>query len=443
MSAAASLASPALEFSHLLDSFHVPTILVDAEFRIQASNQAYRDTFGQDITPGRHHCYEISHSYRKPCDEEGESCPLRQCLGSGQRQRVMHVHQSPEGPEFVDVELRPIPNTLGSPRFFLEILTPIRVASAVPTASGMVGVSPAFRDMLDQVRRVAPSRTAVLLTGESGTGKEVVARAIHDSSPRSNGPFVPVECSGLTESLFETELFGHERGAFTGAHEKKTGLVELAHHGTLFLDEIGDVPLTLQVKLLRLLETNTFRKVGGVSPLHSDFRLVCATNRDLQEMLEHGLFRLDLYYRISVFPIRLPPLRQRKEDLPMLVDSLLRRMEEDRSIGISEEALTCLSRYGFPGNIRELHNILERACLLLDGDTIQPDNLPDICVIPQEQSAGEPILFPHDRILPMEEVERQYLRHALDIGPADKAELAGLLGMSQRTLYRKIKELNL
>jgi len=275
-----------------------------------------------DLTDGRH-CYEISHGSPVPCDLAGESCPLRNSLESGQAQRVIHIHYAPRGKEHCDVTTYPVRNEQGEITCFVELLRPVHIASAQPGGHTLVGQSEPFRRMLEFVQRVAPTDTTALLYGESGTGKELVAHAIHEASRRGSGSFVPLECSGLTETLFESELFGHEKGAFTGAHARKVGLIGVAEKGTLFLDEIGDVPLALQVKLLRLLETHSYRRVGGIDPVQADFRLVRATHRNLEQMVADGAFRQDLYYRLSAFPIHLPALRQRLDDLPLLIEAFL------------------------------------------------------------------------------------------------------------------------
>jgi transcriptional regulator with PAS, ATPase and Fis domain len=284
--------------------------------------------------------------------------------------------------------------------------------------------------MLDLINRVAPAMTPVLLLGESGTGKELAAQAVHDLSPRREKPFVPVDCSGMTESLFESELFGYEKGAFTGAGQRKTGLVEAAAGGTLFLDELGDIPLHLQVKLLRLLETGTYRRVGGVEMLRADFRLVCATHRDLAAMVESGEFRRDLYYRLSAFPIPLPALRERSEDLPLLVAHLLSRLAPERPLRLDPASLTRLKNYDFPGNIRELRNLLERAMLMADGDLLSlADDLPSSSA--ETAGAEAPIVS-------LQEAERRYVRQALEQLGGDRKQLASRLGISERTLYRKL-----
>jgi DNA-binding NtrC family response regulator len=302
----------------------------------------------------------------------------------------------------------------------------------------MVGRSPAFNRMLELIRRVAPSRTAVLLQGESGTGKELAALAIHAASANPAGPFVPVECSGLSETLFESELFGHERGAFTGAVSRKPGLVEAAQGGTLFLDEVGDIPLTQQVKLLRLIETGTYRPVGSVASQKADFRLVCATHRDLREMIQKGSFRQDFYYRISAFPIELPPLRERAEDLSLLVGALLQRIAGERRLALDPAAMGILERYAFPGNVRELRNILEHAVLMADGDTILAEHLPRDCgcTAPGREAGAR-----EGGMVPLAVAERLYLRRVLQSFRGDRRELASLLGLSERTLYRKIEAL--
>jgi DNA-binding NtrC family response regulator len=337
----------------------------------------------------------------------------------------------------VDVELVPIHDEDGQIAYFVETLQRLNEGlDGRVRVQGMVGRSPAFTRMLEYLNRAAPAMTPVLLLGESGTGKELAAQALHDLSPRHNMPFVPVDCSGMTESLFESELFGYEKGAFTGANQRKIGLVEAAAGGTLFLDELGDIPLNLQVKLLRLLETGTFRRVGGIETLRADFRLVAATHRGVKLMVEEGSFRRDLYYRISAFPIHLPALRERREDLPLLVERLLARLAPDRPLRLSRAALAWLMAYDFPGNIRELRNLLERAVLLTDGDEIGPEHFL------AEQSLVQPGVAVDQGeadIVPLEAAEGRYIAWALAQVGGDKRVLAQRLGISERTLYRKLR----
>jgi two-component system response regulator HydG len=419
----------------VLECFPTPAVLVSADYRILAVNQAYDAAFSNGAETTGQHCYRVSHGYRVPCDQAGEDCPLRKTVQGGDAQRALHLHHTPRGLEHVDIEAMPIRDQQGKVIAVLELLHLLRGPGGRAAEPVLVGRSAAFARVLELVRRVAGSEAAVVLLGESGTGKELVAQAIHDGSRRAAGPFVPLECSGLTETLFESELFGYEKGAFSGAQSRKIGLVEAARGGTLFLDEVGDIPLSLQVKLLRLLETSTFRRVGGVEPQRADFRLVCATHRDLRARVAAGAFRQDLYYRINTFPIDLPPLRDRLEDLPLLVQVLLNRVASGRQMRLQPEAMECLRRYSFPGNIRELRNILERASLLAAGDVILPEHVSEVC------EGGGPPAVParfHD-VVPLQEMETRYLQWAAAAFPGDRRSLAAALGLSERTLYRKLQ----
>jgi len=426
--------SPANELISFLETHPDPQIVMGIDYRILAANAAYRRVYAGERNVVGQFCYAISHGYSRPCDECGESCPLAASRVSGEPRRVLHLHHTPRGEEHVDVELTPIIGTSGKIAYFVERMLTVREASSFPAESGMVGKSAAFNRMLELVRRVALSDTAALLLGESGTGKELVAQAIHQQSRREHGPFVVVECSGLTETLFESELFGYEKGAFTGASQRKIGLVESASGGTLFLDEVGDIPLSLQVKLLRLLETGTFRRVGGVETLRADFRLIAATHRDLKTMVERGSFRRDLYYRLSVFPIHLPALRERRGDIALLAETLLARLAPGRAYTLSEAARMRLQAYDYPGNVRELRNIIERAMLMADGDTLLEEHLPPEL---KSDEAGMPGV---DDIVPLETAELRYLQWALAHHGGDRKSLAAQLGISERTLYRKLAQ---
>ena len=435
--AQSSSAAPG-ELLALIDALPEPRILVDPDYRILAANAAYRHTFGNASKIIGRTCYAVSHHYDKPCDQCGESCPRQTAMQSRQPSRVLHLHHTPRGQEYVDVELVPIHDGEGRLTCFVETMRFLHETGRHPGALGMVGRSPAFARMLELINRVAPAMTPVLLLGESGTGKELAAQAVHDLSPRRDKPFVPVDCSGMTESLFESELFGYEKGAFTGASQRKSGLVEAAAGGTLFLDELGDVPLQLQVKLLRLLETGTYRRVGGVDILRADFRLVAATHRDLPAMVEAGTFRRDLYYRLSAFPIHLPALRERADDLPLLVEHLLARLAPERPLRLDPQSLERLRDYPFPGNIRELRNLLERAMLMADGDVLNVE----LDGLPRSGSAATPETCPidADELPSLEEVERRYVKLALARLGGDRKALARRLGISERTLYRKLAE---
>ncbi len=421
------------ELMALADSLPEPRIFIGADYRVLAVNRAWREAFGDAGTVGRH-CYEISHRAAAPCDQMGESCPLKASRENNEPARALHIHHTPHGPEHVDVEVSPIRDGDGRSLFFVETVRMVRRARSQPSAHGLVGRSPAFNRMLELIQRVASAEATVLLLGESGVGKEMAAHALHAASDRASGPFIAVDCAGMTETLVGSELFGHEKGAFTGAVTRKTGLVEAAAGGTLFIDEVGDIPLSLQVKLLRLIESGTFRRVGGLEPLRADFRLVLATHRNLEAMVADGSFRSDLYYRISAFPIVVPSLRERPEDLPLLVESMLARVSR-RRLHLHPEAMAKLMRHRFPGNVRELRNIIERAALLADGDTVLPEHLPDNL----GQTAAEAPPAPGD-IVSLAEAERCYLRWAVSQHKGDRYALAERLGVSPRTLFRKLRE---
>ena len=406
-----------------------PMIVLDSDYNILAANTAYQRQFGSVDQPyiGQK-CYRISHHYDVPCDQAGEHCPMKKAQEMRGLDRVLHIHHTPRGPEHVEVELRPILDQQGAITAYVERLLVVRSASARPSDHGLVGRSPAFNVALAALQRVAPSMLPVLLLGESGTGKELFARAVHETSERASGPFVVVDCSGLTETLFESELFGHEKGAFTGATTRKPGLVETAQGGTLFLDEIGDIPLGMQVKLLRLIESGTYRRVGGVETLHANFRLVAATHKRLEQMMAQGQFRQDLYYRISAFPIQLPPLRERPEDIALLINSFLQCSGAGkRKLTIDASALTQLQQHAWPGNVRELRNVLERARLFADDGVIRAEHLP---AAPTGQLSALP----------------RQVYGTPDLGATTVATFAGTrsalaahLGISERTLYRRLK----
>lgn len=429
------------ELISFLDGLPEPRIVMGTDYRIVAANAAYMREFGAGKPLSGRFCYEVSHRFDVPCDQAGESCPLRLSLESGDPQRVLHLHHTPRGEEHVAVETTPIRDDHGRIVYFVETMRVVRQASSRAAAQGLVGRSPAFVGMLEKILRVANSNAAVLLLGETGTGKELVARAIHEASARDEGPFVAVDCAGMTETLFESELFGYEKGAFTGAMTRKQGLVEAASGGTLFLDEIGELPLPLQVKLLRLLETGTYRRVGGVDWLPVDFRLVTATHRDLRAMVQAETFRRDLYFRINTFPIRAPALHERRDDIPLLAESLLERVDRKSGRRMSAEALAWLSGRQFSGNIRELRNLIERASLLADGEVIDRAHLMELADDLPPPAAPVDGDFVVSEPIALDELERRYLEWVRSRPERDATPLAERLGISQRTLYRKVRAL--
>jgi len=427
------------ELVSYLESLPEPHILFDRQYRIVAANAAYRREFSPRSSVLGRTCYEVSHRFAVPCDQAGESCPLAQARRSGRRERVLHLHHTPQGEAYVDIELVPLRDARGEQAWFIEKMEPLRVAQGVAGAQGLVGRSAAFREMLALVARVAPSEAAVLLRGESGTGKELVARALHEASARATKPLVVVDCASLPESLFESELFGHEKGAFTGALAARAGLVEAASGGTLFLDEVGDIPLTMQVKLLRLLESGTYRRVGSTALRRADLRVVSATHRDLAAMVADGRFREDLYYRLATFPIALPPLRERQGDLALLAESLLARIAPQRRLSLAPAALRRLEQHAFPGNVRELRNVLERAALLADGDVLDAGVIGRaLDVMPVRAVPAEAGRAP---VAPLKQAGHDALRAALARHRGSREALARSLGISTRTLYRRLREL--
>ena len=433
------------ELVSYLEGLPEPHILFDRQYRIVAANAAYRRQFSaQQAVVGRT-CFDVSHHFSVPCDQAGESCPLTRSLESGQRERVMHLHHTPQGEAYVNIELVPLRDETGEAAFFIEKMEPLRVSVGQPATQGLIGRAPVFLHMLSLIARVGPSNASVLLLGESGTGKELVARALHEASPRVASPLVVVDCASLTESLFESELFGHERGAFTGANTNKVGLVEAASGGTLFLDETGDIPLTMQVKLLRLLESGTYRRVGSTELRRTDVRVIAATHRDLRAMVEAERFREDLYYRINTFPIRLPALRERPQDIPLLAEALLARIAPQRRLMLSDTALERLQAHPFRGNVRELRNVLERIALLTDGDTIHVEDVEhalwaDTAVVatswPSPARHREACVGASGHGIPQAALREQLRMHR-----GSRSELAGKLGISERTLYRRLQEL--
>ncbi|MCL5884298.1 MAG: sigma-54 dependent transcriptional regulator [Deltaproteobacteria bacterium] len=300
----------------------------------------------------------------------------------------------------------------------------------------MISKNEKMLEIFDLARTVAKSSSTVLIQGESGTGKELLARAIHDESPRSEAPFISVSCASLTESLLESELFGHEKGAFTGANAIKRGKLELAQDGTLFLDEIGDISLKLQMDLLRVLEQKEFRRVGGSDLIAINSRIIAATNRDLKSAIEEGRFRADLYYRLNVISIHIPPLREKREDIPLLVDHFVEKfnIEMGKQVrGVSEEAMRTLMDYDWPGNARELRNVIERAMVVAKANVI---NGSDISLPAAPGSANR-------RSKSLDEIEKEHIRVVLSENQWNIVRSAQTLGIDRVTLYNKIKKFDL
>jgi two-component system response regulator AtoC len=311
----------------------------------------------------------------------------------------------------------------------------------------IIGESPVMQEVRQKVRQIARSEAStVLLEGESGTGKDLVARTIHTESNRSRHPFLEINCSTLHETLIESELFGHERGAFTDAKVRKTGLMELANHGTLYLDEIGDMNSTLQAKLLSAIENKRFRRLGGVKDLSVDVRFIAATNKNLTAAVQKGDFRPDLFYRLKVFPISLPPLRERMSDLPPLIEFLLDELRKEfkkKIRGLSPEAHQRFTEYLWPGNIRELRNVLERAFILCEGEEIEVEHLPpEMFSIPSSRTEEASLFKLPPQGISLAAVEKDLIRQALEQSGGNQVRAARLLGISRDVLRYRIKKLN-
>jgi two-component system, NtrC family, response regulator len=303
----------------------------------------------------------------------------------------------------------------------------------------IVGSSEKIKDVLDLAGRVAASDASVLITGESGTGKELLAKGIHYNSPRAGGPFVAVNCAAIPDQLIESELFGHVRGAFTGAVKDKEGKFELASSGTLFLDEIGDLRIDLQAKILRVLQERQVDRVGGKHPVSVDARIIAATNKDIERAVKEGSFREDLYYRLSVITLHMPPLRERRDDIPMLVQHFLKKFNRDLDVRIDPEALTMLTAYGWPGNVRELENSIERASVLRRGETITAAELPDK-LRKEKASVGNIILNLPDEGISLEDLEKSLIIKALEKHKGNQTRAAEYLGITRPTLIYRMEK---
>lgn len=421
-----------------------PFVVIDRNFTIIAANRHYLKHYGYDTEEqvvGRY-CYEVSHRVDAPCSQHGEHCPLERVFKTGQPAQVLHIHYDKLGhEEHVQLNSNPLFDADGQVLYVGEYIYPLPAPSE---SALLIGRSRAMLRMMSLLQRVAPTQTSVLLLGESGVGKECVSQYIHQFSTRSGMPFVIVDCGTLGESLIESELFGHEKGAFTGAASRKKGLFEAADGGTLFIDEIAELPLALQTKLLRVLETGTIRRIGGTEYINVDVRVIAATNRDLKIMVEKGQFRQDLYYRLSAFPINIPSLRDRLDDIPALAEHFLARTEGgDHFLPLSAEVLEALMMHDYPGNVRELRNVIERAAILAAGEAIMT---PEHILMESARRRGEE--NEREPATSQKLIERRNGRldlndimNALEKAKGHRADAARMLGISERTLYRYVQKL--
>jgi transcriptional regulator with GAF, ATPase, and Fis domain len=432
-----------------------PFVIIDRDYQIIAANNKYLQHYGYDHADdviGKH-CYAISHHVDAPCSQHGEHCPLENVFNTGQPTQVMHIHYDQNNKEeYVQLHSNPIKGANGEVIYVGEYIYPMNTPQQ---DSLLIGRSIPMLRMISMLQRVAPTQTGVLLLGDSGVGKECVANYIHQFSTRNKLPFIIVDCATLGENLIESELFGHEKGAFTGAANAKKGLFEIAHDGTLFIDEIGELPLSLQTKLLRVLETGTFRRLGGNDYHNVDVRVIAATNKNLQEMVKKGDFRQDLYYRLSAFPIKIPSLRERLDDIPALAEYFISRSEEsDRFLPLQTNVLEKLLGYNYPGNVRELRNILDRATILaFGGEIIRPehiviedDDIENPLSSYQHRKAFDSAYAPdsHNSDLLNRRtghISESEIIQALESCHGHRSKAAQLLGVSERTMYRYVQKM--
>lgn len=438
----------------LIDAHENPFVLIDESYAVVAANHAYQARYGitaEEIVGRR--CHEVSHHHDTPCWQNGEECPHLEVFKHDRNCQLLHTHFDAKGkPEHVQIKGYLIPHPEGG-RLLGEAIFHMTTPQEIDCDEmRLIGRSPAFLHALEQLSRTAQSQANALLIGESGVGKELAAHFVHRNSPRRGGPFMAVDCAALTETLFESEIFGHERGAFTGCIGRKQGIFELAHAGTLFLDEVGELTPSMQAKFLRVLESGEFRRIGGREVLHADVRVIAATNRDLRAMADAGTFREDLYYRLACIVTELPPLRARRSDIPALAEALLVHINQANHTNcyLTGEAMEKLVNYDYPGNVRELRNVLSRAAAHCGGSRQGAIRGADIVFhtrAPRPEAripaSANPVLEESEAPLRMQDVEAKHLAELLVRYRGRRRSVADVLGVSERTLYRKIKRYRL
>ncbi len=453
-----------IDLAYLVNSHEKPFVVIDNDYRILAVNNAYEREYG--VASGDavgQMCYQISHGNNHPCSVEGEDCPHDHVFGSGKAKVCAHVHCDADH-RMHHVKVSAFPLRGSNDELFLgECIEKISTMDAhMPGSERMVGGTPEFIACVNQLNVAASSDAPVLLLGETGTGKELAAEFIHQHSSRCKEPFQIIDSTVFTDNLFESEMFGHVNGAYTGSVGDKQGLFELADGGTIFLDEVGDLPASQQAKLLRVLENGEYRRVGGKKTRKVNIRIICATNRHLWESVIAGAFREDLYYRIACLNIRLPNLRDRIDDVPALAKNLLIGINRSMhsSYDLLPDAYSHLKTYKYPGNVRELRNILFIAATRshdrrIDAALIDSviNNLPH-CMNPDD-TAGDEIndvigaaapagtIKQGGKLVTLKDLEAQHITELLDQHHGNRKKAAEALGISERTMYRKLKHLGL
>ena len=423
------------QLKKLFNSYHYPFQVINSERKVLMVNQAFEKQLvegkfiiGEDCCQGLEKCrhkrfFETLEPY---CDDFSMNLPNGQAVTG-------RVQGSPIWANDDQILLG-------------ESIVSFYLQQGV-AASGLMGRSAAYNDLTERLKKAAKTSTPVMLLGETGTGKELAAEFIHQHSARAEHRFVVVDCTSISDDLFESELFGHEKGAFTGAESNKKGLFELAHQGTLFLDEIGELPLTQQAKLLRILEKGQYRRVGGTQTLRSNVRVVSATHRNLACMVQKGEFREDLFYRLSVFPISIPPLRERREDIPVLCQHFLTQLEADEShtYQLSKPALIKLIQHSWPGNIRELRNTIHLAAALCDNGKIDDKDIQILSwqMPAEEKKTADTLAKISDALNPVEKIEAEYILQLMEKYRGNRKKISMEMNISERTLYRKLKRYQL
>jgi two-component system response regulator AtoC len=425
----------------LIDAHPNPFVLVDGNFTIVAANKAYCDAYGtsDDQVVGRK-CHMVSHHFETPCFMNHEDCPLSTVLATNERYEVLHIHfDQHDQPEHVRIKGHPIVASDGTRYVGEEIIRLAKAAELDCEEQRLIGRSVAFRRCIEGLATAAGADANVLLVGESGTGKSLAASYIHNRSPRSGRAFVTVDCTSINESLFESELFGHERGAFAGCVGRRRGLIDQADGGTLYLDEVGDLPLALQGRLLNAIETGHYRRVGGRELLQANVHIIASTHYDLSTMIRDNIFRSDLYYRLAGIVHRIPSLRERKEDIPALADALLVRLRDPHvsRCHIDEDAREMLVSYDYPGNIRELRNILQRAATLCSDGHIRAAH------IRFDDPQQNRVTVTSGVTRSLQQMEAEQIGLLLEKYQGHRRRVAQALGISERTLYRKLKKYQL
>ncbi len=440
----------AIRVHSIVEAQECPTVIIDRDYRIVAANSAYCASYGvrREQVVGRH-CHEVSHRSDRPCHLNGEACPHQQVFARAEPFEVLHAHFDASGrPDYVRIRAYPLQDTDGGV-YLMEAIH--RLAASVELSGEemrMVGSAPAFLACMENLAVAARGDAPVLLYGETGVGKELAARFVHKQSVRRARPFVELNCAVLPEGLTESELFGHERGAFTGCIGRRQGLFEQAHGGTLFLDEVGELAPAVQAKLLRVLDSGEFRRVGGKQLIGADVRIIAATNRNLLALVAAGRFREDLYFRIAGIKVSIPPLRERRTDIPALAQALLARLCRGKGhpCQLTRDAILKLCDYDFPGNVRELRSILQAAVARCTDGIIAARHI-DLGERAAEVAPPYTFGIGLRRALAREpnlkEIELEYLLELLRRHGGRRKAVAEAMGVSERTVYRRIKQFGL